>query len=151
MKRLLIICCAIFAYVSASAVEFIYNGPYLQSVTDNAAYIVWLTDKASEGWVEIKGAGLKATYVESQNGVKWVRRDHRIAVTGLKAGQQYEYKVYSKDPKTGKVISLATNTKGEKLTFKTLGLWLPISTTTSIFQTSSSESLRQSVWRARTS
>ena len=120
MKRLLIICCAIFAYVSASAVEFIYNGPYLQGVTDNAAYIVWLTDKASEGWVEIKGAGLKATYVESQNGVKWVRRDHRIAVTGLKAGQQYEYKVYSKDPKTGKVISLATNTKGEKLTFKTL-------------------------------
>ena len=121
MKRLLIICFAVFAYISASAVEFLYNGPYLQSVTEDSAYIVWLTDKDSEGWVEVKGKGFKKTiYLSARSGVKLVKRNHKVEITGLSAGRDYEYKVFAKDPKSGKTISLATNTKGEKLTFKTL-------------------------------
>ena len=119
MKRLLIICFAVFAYVSASAVEFLYGGPYLQAVTENSAYIVWLTDKNCEGWVEVKGKGFKGTFSASQNGIKLVKRNHQIPITGLSAGQQYEYKVFAKEPKSGKVISQSLNSKGEKLTFIT--------------------------------
>ena len=91
----------------------------MQAVTENSAYIVWLTDKSCEGWVEVKGKGFKGTFSASQNGIKLVKRNHQIPITGLSAGQQYEYKVFAKEPKSGKVISQSLNSKGEKLTFVT--------------------------------
>ena len=119
MKRLLVAALAVLVSLSASAVEFLYGGAYLQAVTEDSAYIVWLTDKNCEGWVEVKGKGFKATFVASQNGIKLVKRNHQIPITGLSAGQKYEYKVFAKEPKSGKIISQTLNSKGEKLTFVT--------------------------------
>ncbi len=120
MKRLLIICLAVLTTISASAVEFLYGGPYVQAVTENSAYIVWLTDKPCEGWVEVKGKGFKKTiFTASKSGIKLTKRNHQIPITGLSAGHTYEYKVFAKEPKSGQVISRAVNSKGGKLSFVT--------------------------------
>ena len=121
MKKTILLCMAVVVAFSASAVDFLYNGAYLQATTDTSTYIVWTTDVATEGWVEISGGDLKGKlFYESQNGIKYTRRNHQLAVTGLTPATLYEYKVYSKDPRNSKVIVQETNAKGEKLTFKTL-------------------------------
>ena len=112
--------CAAFA---SQAAEFLY-GPYVQALTEDSAYIVWITDKATYGWVEVKGDGEKGAvkYTESHLGLMHNRRVHRVPVKNLKAGTTYEYKVFSQEEKNGKMdrpISLATNAHGKKLTFRT--------------------------------
>ena len=58
MKKLLLLCATLCTVLSAQAVEILY-GPYVQALTQDAAYVVWVTDKASYGWVELKGEGDK--------------------------------------------------------------------------------------------
>ena len=124
MKRLFTLCVALCLAFAAQAAEFLY-GPYVQAVTEDSAYIVWVTDKATYGWVEVKGGGEKKaeTYIESNLGLKYNRRVHRVPVKGLKAGTVYEYKIFSqqedKNGKLAKPISLATNSQGKKFTFRT--------------------------------
>ena len=104
MKRLSIICLLLCAVFSVRAAEILY-GPYVQAVTEDAAYVVWVTDKATYGWVELKGEGEKksATFVESHIGLKHYRRVHRVPVTGLKPGTKYTYEVFSQEDNNGKL------------------------------------------------
>lgn len=124
MKKLFIICLALCTAFAAQAAEFLY-GPYVQAITEDSAYIVWVTDKASYGWVEVKGEGEKkpVTYIESNLGLKYNRRVHRVPVKNLKAGTLYEYEIFSqheeKGGKLSKPISLAANSQGNKLSFRT--------------------------------
>ena len=124
MKKLFIICLALCTAFAAQAAEFLY-GPYVQAITEDAAYIVWVTDKATYGWVEVKGEGEKkpVAYTESHIGLRYNRRVHRVPVKGLKAGTLYEYKIFSQQEEKGgvlsKPISKDKNTQGNKLTFRT--------------------------------
>ena len=96
MKKLTILCFALCTVFATRAAEILY-GPYVQAITEDSAYIVWVTDKATYGWVEVKGEGEKkpVTYIESDLGLKINRRVHRVPVKGLKAGTLYEYEVFS--------------------------------------------------------
>ena len=111
------------AFVSQAA-EIIY-GPYVQALTEDSAYIVWVTDKATYGWVDLKNTSDKktVTYTESNLGLKYNRRVHRVPVKNLTPGTLYEYEVFSQqEEKKGKLlkpISKATNAHGGKLTFRT--------------------------------
>ena len=124
MKRLSIICLLLCAVFSVRAAEILY-GPYVQAITEDAAYVVWVTDKATYGWVEVKGENEKkpVTFVESHLGLKLNRRVHRVPVTGLKPGTLYEYEVFSqqedKNGKLSKPISQAKNAHGNQLSFRT--------------------------------
>ena len=122
MKKIFLMSIAILFAFSAQALEILYNGAYLQGVTESSAFIVWTTDVASESWVEIRGGDIKGKMVvhETKLGNKLVRRNHIIPVTGLTPATTYTYKVYAKDPKTSKVVSQSENAKGGALTFKTL-------------------------------
>lgn len=124
MKKLFVICLALCTAFAAQAAEFLY-GPYVQAITEDSAYVVWVTDKATYGWVEVKGEGEKkpVTYIESELGLRHNRRIHRVPLKGLKAGTLYEYKIFSqqeeKGDKLSKPISLEKNTHGNKLSFRT--------------------------------
>ena len=124
MKKLLLLCATLCTVLSAQAVEILY-GPYVQALTQDAAYVVWVTDKASYGWVELKGEGDKksVTYTESNLGLKYYRRVHRVPVKNLKPGTLYEYTIFSQEEaKSGtiaKSVSLDKNVHGKKLTFRT--------------------------------
>ena len=124
MKKLTIICLLLCTVFGVRAAEILY-GPYVQAITEDSAYVVWVTDKATYGWVEVKGEGEKKnmTFVESNLGLKYNRRVHRVPVKGLKAGTLYEYEVFSqqedKNGKMQKPISLAKNSQGNKFTFRT--------------------------------
>ena len=58
MKKLTIICMLLCTVFCVRATEVLY-GPYVQAITEDSAYIVWVTDKATYGWVELKGEGEK--------------------------------------------------------------------------------------------
>ena len=123
MKRVLILCVALCLAFASQAAEFLY-GPYVQALTEDSAYIVWITDKATYGWVEVKGEGDKAAvkYTESHLGLMHNRRVHRVPVKNLKAGTTYEYEIFSQEEKGGKKespISKATNVHGKKFSFRT--------------------------------
>ena len=123
MKKLIVICLMLCTAFAAQAANILY-GPYVQAITEDSAYIVWVTDKATYGWVEVKGEQEKKaeTYIESNLGLRYNRRVHRVPVKNLTAGTLYEYKVFSQEEKNGKLqkpISKATNSHGGKLTFRT--------------------------------
>lgn len=124
MKKLTILCFALCTVFATRAAEIIY-GPYVQAITEDSAYIVWVTDKATYGWVEVKGENDKKTetFIESNIGLKYNRRVHRVPIKGLKAGTLYEYEVFSQqEDKSGKLlkpISLAVNSQGHKFAFRT--------------------------------
>ena len=114
MKKLTIICLLLCTAIGVRAAEILY-GPYVQAITEDSAYIVWVTDKATYGWVEVQGE-------QSNLGLRYNRRVHRVPVKNLTAGTLYEYKVFSQEEKNGKLqkpISKATNSHGGKLTFRT--------------------------------
>ena len=124
MRRLFTLCISLCLVFAVRGAEFLY-GPYVQALTEDSAYIVWVTDKATYGWVEVKGEGEKkaVTYTESNLGLKYNRRVHRVPIKNLKAGTLYEYKIFSQQEEKGgklaKPISLDKNTHGNKLTFRT--------------------------------
>ncbi|MBP3550727.1 MAG: metallophosphoesterase [Alistipes sp.] len=124
MKKLTIIFMMLCVAFTTRAAEFLY-GPYVQAITEDSAYIVWVTDKATYGWVEVKAEGEKKpqTYIESNLGLKYNRRVHRVPVKGLKAGTLYEYEIFmQQDEKGGKLtkpVSLEKNRYGNKFTFRT--------------------------------
>ena len=123
MKRVLVLWVALCVAFASHAAEFLY-GPYVQALTEDSAYIVWITDKATCGWVEVKGEGEKSAvkFTESHLGLMHNRRVHRVPVKNLKPGTTYEYEIFSqevKGDKAEKPISLAKNSHGGKLSFRT--------------------------------
>ena len=124
MKKLTVILMMLCVAFTTRAAEFLY-GPYVQAITEDSAYIVWVTEKPTYGWVEVKGEGEKKpqTFIESNIGLKYNRRVHRVPVTGLKAGALYEYAIFSQvDEKGGKLskpVSKSKNMYDKPYTFRT--------------------------------
>ena len=124
MKKLTAILMMLCVAFTTQAADFLY-GPYVQAITEDSAYIVWVTEKPTYGWVEVKGEGEKKpqTFIESNIGLKYNRRVHRVPVTGLKAGALYEYAIFSQvDEKGGKLskpVSKSKNMYDKPYTFRT--------------------------------
>lgn len=123
MKKLFVLSIALCMAFAVQAAQFLY-GPYVQAVTEDSAYVVWVTDKATYGWVELCAEGEKKaeTYTESHLGLKYNRRIHRVPVKNLKPGTLYEYTIFSQEEKNGKVekaIWMDRNVHGKKLSFRT--------------------------------
>ena len=81
----------------------ISHGPYIQSLGEDEATIVWTTDTEAVSWVEIAPAGDNSFYNEehpkyyqTRNGNKVVGRLHKIRIAGLNEGTEYRYRVFSK-------------------------------------------------------
>lgn len=94
---------AIVTQVAIAQIKIVH-GPYLQSVKENEATIVWLADKPSIGWVELApndgshfyGEG-RHKYFDTTNGVKNTSTLHSVRVSGLKPNTDYRYRIYSQE------------------------------------------------------
>lgn len=82
----------------------IQNGPYLQNHKETETTIVWQTNKASIGWVEIAlddGSHFyykeRPQFYNSTNGLKNITQTHQVNIKGLQPGTKYRYRVYSKE------------------------------------------------------
>lgn len=84
----------------------IAHGPYLQSVRETEATIVWTADAKSVGWVELvpdDGTNFYASerprYWDTHIGIKTESRIHSVRLTGLRPGTTYRYRVYAQEVK----------------------------------------------------
>ena len=80
----------------------ILHGPYLQSVGETEATIVWTTDSLSTAWVELLPddgidfyAQAHPRYYDTEIGIKRTSRIHAVTIKGLKPGTTYRYRIYS--------------------------------------------------------
>ena len=94
---------AIVTQVAIAQIKIVH-GPYLQSVKENEATIVWLADKPSIGWVELApndGSHFygeeRHKYFDTTNGVKNTSTLHSVRVCGLKPNTDYRYRIYSQE------------------------------------------------------
>jgi len=72
------------------------HGPYVSSVTDTSAIIVWMTDLPAHGKVVYgPGESLDMEAVPAENGMLPVGTLHSVRLTGLRPGTTYSYKVVS--------------------------------------------------------
>ncbi|MBI5201770.1 MAG: fibronectin type III domain-containing protein [Elusimicrobia bacterium] len=74
------------------------SGVQATSLTTSGATVIWNTDKVSHSQVEY---GLSTSYGSSSPLSTATGLAHSIALTGLKAGTMYHYRVKSKDDATG--------------------------------------------------
>lgn len=76
----------------------ILAGPYIQSPSDNAVTIMWITNRKSDGWVEYKDGATTRKAVGSHDGLLEANtRIHRVTIAGLSSGNIYKYRVFSRD------------------------------------------------------
>ncbi|MCX7047626.1 MAG: metallophosphoesterase family protein [Candidatus Sumerlaeota bacterium] len=77
----------------------IIAGPYLQCPSESGMTVMWLTNRNATSWVEYgESEALGAKAVRSHDGlVDADMRIHRVALTNLKPGAKYFYKVFSKE------------------------------------------------------
>lgn len=70
------------------------RGPYLHAPTDSSATVTWMTDLPSSVKVVygVEGQPTREAY-QSQHGMLAVGTLHSVRLTGLKAGQRYQYRV----------------------------------------------------------
>lgn len=94
---------AIVTQVAIAQIKIVH-GPYLQSVKENEATIVWLADKPSIGWVELApndGSHFygeeRHKYFDTTNGVKNTSTLHSVRVSGLSPNTDYRYRIYSQE------------------------------------------------------
>ena len=100
----------LFIWLSIVSISFaqtgiqIQNGPYLQNHKETETTIVWQTNKASIGWVEVAiddGSHFyykeRPQYYNSTNGLKNVTQTHQVNIKGLQPGTKYRYRVYSEE------------------------------------------------------
>ncbi len=74
-------------------------GPYLQSPTETAMTVMWITNKRSTGWVEYgEGDSLGKKAISSHDGLIDANvRIHKVTLSHLKPGAAYSYRVVSRD------------------------------------------------------
>ncbi|MDR3262233.1 MAG: metallophosphoesterase family protein [Tannerella sp.] len=82
----------------------ITHGPYLQSVGENEATIVWTTDQHAVSWVELAPAGddsfyatERPPYYQTRDGNRVVGKLHKVTLSGLAKGTEYRYRIFSKE------------------------------------------------------
>lgn len=106
MKRFLFSVICAFTVIAGFAQEqiAIKHGPYLQNLKETETTIVWVSNKASVGWVEVApddGTSYyrfeRTKFFDATNGVKNVSQLHTVRVTGLKPGTSYRYRIYSQE------------------------------------------------------
>ena len=80
------------------------HGPYLQNLKPDEVTIVWLSDVASVGWVELApddNSNFYATerprFYDARNGVKNTSTIHSVTLKGLKPGTRYRYRVFAQE------------------------------------------------------
>ena len=134
MKRLFTAALMLLAAYSAYAIKIIH-GPYLQSVSETEATIVWVTDTKALSWVEVApndGSNFynveRPKYYESYLGKRPFKTVHTVRITGLEPGTTYRYGVASKEVLEqnkhrvhyGDVAATRVYGKGHPKTFTTL-------------------------------
>ncbi len=102
-KTLLLLLVLAVAPASGYAIK-ILHGPYLQSVGETEATIVWTTDSQSVAWVELAPndgsnfyAQQRPRYYDTQIGIKRTDNIHAVTLRGLKPGTTYRYRVYAQE------------------------------------------------------
>ncbi len=82
----------------ASAAQIVV-GPYLQTPTETSMTVMWITDANCVSWVEYgKGESLDQRAQHSEHGlIDADGRIHKVTIEGLAPGQQYHYRVCSKE------------------------------------------------------
>ena len=103
MKKFLLIAALFCGIYSAQAIKII-RGPYLQSVTDTEATVVWVTDKEAISWVEcapVDGSNFynveRPKFYQTYLGKRVFGTVHQVKIKGLKPGHKYCYSVSSKE------------------------------------------------------
>ena len=103
MKTVLLLAALILLPAQTWAIK-ILHGPYLQSVSETEATIVWATDSMSVAWVEVApndGTNFYATerprYYDTEIGIKRTDRLHAVTLRGLKAGTTYRYRIFAQE------------------------------------------------------
>lgn len=79
-------------------------GPYLQSVGEEEATVMWITNRKAVSWVEVAPddgmnfyAEERPQFFQTSFGKKLIGTLHAIRLTGLKKGTSYWYRIYSKE------------------------------------------------------
>jgi len=82
----------------------ITHGPYLQSVGETEATIVWTTNNNATAWVELAPDDESHFYAQERpkhyavkDGFKNVSTIHNVKLEGLEPGVKYRYRVYSQE------------------------------------------------------
>jgi len=77
----------------------VVTGPYLQSPTETSMTVLWMTDRASTGWVEYGIDEPLATKAFTAEDGLWDAntRLHRVVLSGLTPGTTYRYRVASRE------------------------------------------------------
>ncbi len=103
IKTLTVLAAVAMLPLQAMAIN-ILHGPYLQSVGETEATIVWTTDSMSTAWVELVPndgtdfyAQARPRYYDTEIGIKRTSKIHAVTLTGLKPGTTYRYRVYSQE------------------------------------------------------
>lgn len=103
IKTLMVLAAATMLPLQAMAIK-ILHGPYLQSVGETQATIVWTTDSLSTAWVELSPddgtdfyAQARTRYYDTEIGIKRTARIHAVTLKGLKPGTTYRYRIYSQE------------------------------------------------------
>ncbi len=103
IKTLMILAAIAMLPVKALAIK-ILHGPYLQSVGETEATIVWTTDSTSIAWVELLPndgvefyASAHPRYYDTEIGIKRASRIHAVTLKGLKPGTTYRYRIYAQE------------------------------------------------------
>lgn len=103
MKKFLLIAALFCGIYSAQAIKII-RGPYLQSVTDTEATVVWVTDKEAISWVEcapVDGSNFynveRPKFYQTYLGKRVFGTVHQVKIKGLEPGHKYCYSVSSKE------------------------------------------------------
>lgn len=106
MKKLVLISLFLSVHILTfcqSDFKILY-GPYLQSMTEDEATIVWVTNKDAVSWVEVAPddqthfyAEERPQYFQTHFGKKVIGTLHAIRLTNLQKSTSYRYRIYSKE------------------------------------------------------
>ena len=103
MKNISILIAVVLLPLCARAIR-ISSGPYLQNVTDNAASIVWRTDKPATAWVEVAPddgtdfyACSRPRYYSLDIGRAVIDTLHTVTLEGLSPDTRYRYRIFSEE------------------------------------------------------
>ncbi len=95
----LLVLFGVLSFVSPCYALSIVAGPYLQNPSQSSMTVLWITDQKCTSWVEY-GAddSLDQRALHSEHGlIDADQTIHRVTIKGLSAGQEYTYRVCSKE------------------------------------------------------
>lgn len=97
---LLIAATAIITPKAFAADSYVQYGPWIHNIGENSCEILWVSEKPTLGFVEVKendGATWyseeKPRFWQTEYGRRYVGRYHCVKVSGLKPGTPYQYKI----------------------------------------------------------